>query len=188
MSAPVDAVSVALAQNAAQQSLIYVPESKLNYGPLKQPINAPCNTYVPDVPEEQLWAVQGEVIELKPQSRPQESEEEQHWEEEVIEERSPAVQLSYSDLGYDSAKHKGCQFTVHRDVPEPQSCDEVHEIGNCGYQPGSLTIQQTPEELNDFQNGGLGYEDEHEFAWGIPSALKSSCGCGSSVQSRLFGR
>lgn len=103
---PADPVSLILAYELAQKAAAAVPEEKLQFGFRKKPEDGMFKKVLKNIPEERLFGVEREIVELKlPKiAAPVVEEFEESAEADVV--VPPAAFLSYSDLGYGPVKRK----------------------------------------------------------------------------------
>lgn len=115
--APADVVSVSIAQRLANQAKAGANERHLQYGSVKEPINGYKIKSIKDVPEENLYKSNGNVLELKNYifKNQEESSEESSEEEKPQKSKSSAfnpVALEFEDIGYNVAENPKNQYVV----------------------------------------------------------------------------
>lgn len=117
--AAADAVSIALAYKMAQEKQREhdLSEDRLNFGFRKLPVELPQRKVVKEnVPEEKMFALNGQIVELKPvrvesqKSLDEEAAEEllalEEDEEKAAELSAPLRKVSLGEIGYGPAKRK----------------------------------------------------------------------------------
>lgn len=130
-SVPVDPVSLAIAYNNAQKGF-NIREDKLNFGALRKPVDCEAvETMCSTIPEDGLYSLRNQIVELKPTCRrtisPAEEAALSYFEEEedaVGDCNESPNYLTYRDLGY---------------VPECPSCST--------FQPGAPAPSQGPRRV-----------------------------------------
>lgn len=114
-----DAVSLTLAQNAAERAKQIVPEARLQYGFRKLPENQPEGKICLDIPEEKLATVDRNILELKTLTNrivsddfdvPTEDDDES-FDNELDEIFEPNY-LGYRDVGYGPERLREAKFVV----------------------------------------------------------------------------
>lgn len=116
--APADVVSVSIAQRLANQAKAGANERQLQYGSVKEPINGYKIKSIRDVPEENLYKSNGNVLELKNyifKNQEESSESESSEEEKPQKSKSSAFNpatLEFEDIGYNIAENPKNQYVV----------------------------------------------------------------------------
>ncbi|XP_061393179.1 uncharacterized protein LOC133328652 [Musca vetustissima] len=151
-SPPADPISVSLAIQAGKA--IEVPEAKLAYGFVQKPIDGLPKIYISSVNEENLYALNSEVITLKkkvPLSNAKHIEDEYPEVEDEesgnadAEDEDDQPRLTYKQLGYVAEEYKNPTFEEVRSsyVSSSNSASERHIVRgkvsvDCGYKPGRI--------------------------------------------------
>lgn len=191
-SYPADAVSLGLAYRLAKQETVSVPESRLCYGFESKPEECAKKCINTNVPEENLWAMNRAILQLKQPAQSQQINEEEYEEFEESQDNGPY--LGYKDIGYAEEEKNNPSFVVQEQSPGPICRDRLPRpnIVKCsGYRPGSLIVQQ--QVIYPHQHNGHTTEDlrgcECRDASSEDSAPQSGCDCGcqAPIIQRLRG-
>ncbi|XP_073829621.1 chorion protein a at 7F [Musca autumnalis] len=151
-SPPADPISVSLAVQAGKA--IEVPEAKLSYGFVQKPIDGLPKIFMSSVNEENLYALNSEVITLKkkvPLSNAKAVEDEYPEVEDeepsnAEEEDDEPPRLTYKQLGYVPEEYKNPTFEEVRSSYSSSSTNVESERTvvrgkvsvDCGYKPGRI--------------------------------------------------
>lgn len=143
-SLPADPISVSLAIQAGKA--IAVPEAKLAYGFVQNPIDGLPKVYISSVKEENLYALKNDVIVLKkatPHPKPKKPEEDYPDidDEENAESDCDEVQprLTYKQLGYVAEQYKDPPFAkVEPPLVGVPSVVSGKVTVDCGFKPGRI--------------------------------------------------
>lgn len=169
--APADAVSLTLAYGLQQQAARSVPEERLQFGFRQIPKDSPIQKQTVDIPEERLFTVDRQIVELKPNVRSYGCGAGSQLEEEAAEDLLQIQQdeleandqslsgnqayLSYRDIGYvpESLSQNRNQYIVNQAVQSAQY-DDLPSSGvilrNDGFVPGAvINRNQQLEYLED---------------------------------------
>ncbi|XP_011292240.2 uncharacterized protein LOC101891348 [Musca domestica] len=157
-----DPISVSLAIQAGKA--IEVPEAKLSYGFVQKPIDGLPKIYMSSVNEENLYALNSEVITLKkkvPHSNAKhiedeypEVEDEEPANADGEEEEDDQPRLTYKQLGYVPEEYKNPTFEEIRSYVSSSSSSnsesERHVVRgkvsvDCGYKPGRIAPYRKPK-------------------------------------------
>lgn len=98
---PVDAVSIDLVNRMQQSAAMKIPEEKLQYGFWKLPKDIPSYKILHNIPEEKLYTVDRQIVELK-HPRQMVNCGSTSDEEIILDDKEPQsiAYLSYRDLGF----------------------------------------------------------------------------------------
>ncbi|CAO1414723.1 unnamed protein product [Diamesa tonsa] len=155
--APADVVSVSIAQRLANQAKAGANERHLQYGSVKEPINGYKIKSIKEIPEENLYKSNGNVLELKNYifKNQEESSEESSEEEKPQKSKSSAFNpaaLEFEDIGYNVAENPNNQYVV---------------VTNNQPQSHSFSCNKSKKKNHHHHNRHFG--------------KKSSCGCASDL-------
>lgn len=176
----------------AKQETVNVPESRLCYGFESKPEECPKKTINTNVPEENLWAMNRAILQLKQPKQSQPISEEQYEEFEESQDNQPY--LGYKDIGYAEEENNNPTFVVQKQTSVPNCRDRLPRPNVCrcsGYRPGSLIVQQqviyphhngqTTEDLRECECRDASKEDS------APQSVGCDCGCQAPIIQRLRG-
>lgn len=112
--APADAVSLTLAYGLQQQAARSVPEERLAFGFRQIPKDSPIQKQVVDIPEERLFTVDRQIVELKPSQQRYGCGAGSKLEEEAVED---LLQIQQDELeAQDEALGGGQAYLSYRDI------------------------------------------------------------------------
>lgn len=187
-SYPADAVSLGLAYRLAKQETVIVPESRLCYGFESKPEESSTKCINTNVPEENLWAMNRAILQLKQPKQTQQISEEVYEEFEETQDNGPSY-LGYKDIGYCEEEKNNPTFEVQKQSSGPICRDRLPRpnIGNCGCRPGSLIVQQ--QVIYPHQNGPIRECEYRDSSREIspPQLEGCDCGCQSPIIHKLRG-
>ncbi|XP_017785101.1 PREDICTED: uncharacterized protein LOC108568491 [Nicrophorus vespilloides] len=159
-TAAADPVSLSLAYKA-QQKACSTSEDKLAFGFRRLPIDGSKAKIVKNVPEELLYKLNGEIVELKPVSCNKGiSVDEEAMEQLAAEEYADEIdtqefgggsvkQLSYGEIGFGKANVAAVPFVAVEGVVQanPQPIQMQGGSSNCndGFVPGNVIMKNTPQ-------------------------------------------
>lgn len=186
-SYPADPVSLGLAYLAKQETVI-VPESRLCYGFESKPEESATKSINTNVPEENLWAMNRDIIQLKQPKQTKQISEEEYEEFDEIQDNGPNY-LGYKDIGYCEEEKNNPTFEVQEQSSGPICRDRLPRpnIGNCECRPGSLILQQ--QVIYPHPSGQLRECEYRDSSREIspPQSEGCDCGCQSPIIHKLRG-
>lgn len=158
-SLPADPISVSLAIQAGKA--IEVPEAKLAYGYVQKPIDGLPKVYMSSVNEENLYALNSEVITLKkkvstPNAKPADDEypdpddEEANANDGGADDDDEQPRLTYKQLGYVAEEYKNPTFQEVESSYVASNDEERTVVRgkvsvDCGYKPGRIAPYRKPK-------------------------------------------
>lgn len=173
---PADAVSLGLAYRMAKQETEIVPESRLCYGFESKPEESCKKVINTNVPEENLWAMNRAILQLKPKRNQQSSEEE--FDDDDCQNNGPSY-LGYKDIGYCEEEKSNPSFVVQEQSAGCSICRGPSPRPKCGCRPGSVIVQQ--QVIYPHQKNEQSRDDLTEYDG------PCECGCQSPIIQKLRG-
>lgn len=178
-SYPADAVSLGLAYRMAKQENENIPESRLCYGFESKPEEACKKVINTNVPEENLWAMNRAILQLKQPKRNQQISAEE-FDDDECQDNGPSY-LGYKDIGYCEEEKTNPSFVVHEQSPGCSICrNPSPRPKQCACRPGSVIVQQ--QVIYPHQNNEQSRDELAEYDGGA-----CECGCQSPIIHKLRG-